>query len=48
MTNRTQMIRFAELIKDIKNHPHRDELLSMMDAQVADDTISLQKQVIFT
>jgi len=42
------MIRLAELIKDIKNHPHRDELLFMMDAQVADDTISLQKQVIFT
>jgi len=48
MTNRTQMIRLAELIKDIKNHPHRDELLSMMHAQVADDTLTLQQQVIFT
>jgi len=42
------MIRLAELIKDIKNHPHRDELLSMMHAQVADDTLTLQQQVIFT
>jgi hypothetical protein len=48
MTNRTQEIRFAELIKNIKNHPHKEELLTIMSAQVADDTVTLQKQVIFT
>ncbi len=38
MTNRTQMIRFQELIKDIKKHPHKEELLTLMNEQVADDT----------
>lgn len=42
MTNRTQMIRFQELIKDIKNHPHKDELLTLMNEQVTDDTYKLQ------
>ena len=41
MKNRTQEIRLQELIKDIKDHPHRDELLSIMHEQVADDTYKL-------
>jgi len=42
MTNRTQEIRLQELIKDIKNHPHKEELLSLMNDQVIDDTYKLQ------
>tara|TARA_R100000664_G_scaffold17508_1_gene26444 strand:- start:237 stop:371 length:135 start_codon:yes stop_codon:yes gene_type:complete len=42
MTNRTEQIRLAELIKDVKKHPHRDELLILMNEQVADDTYKLK------
>ena len=41
MTNRTQEIRLAELIKDIKKHPHKEELLTLMNEQVVDDTYKL-------
>ena len=41
MTNRTQEIRFQELIKDIKKHPHKEELLDLMQEQVIDDTYKL-------
>jgi len=41
MTNKTQEIRFQELIKDIKKHPHKEELLTLMNEQVADDTYKL-------
>jgi len=41
MRKRTQEIRFQELIKDIKKHPHKEELLSLMHEQVADDTYRL-------
>jgi len=41
MRNRTQEIRLAELVKDIKNHPHKEELLSLMNEQVVDDTYRL-------
>ena len=38
MTNRTQDIRTAELIQEIKTHPHKEELIQLMFEQVADDT----------
>ena len=41
MKNRTQEIRLQELIKDIKNHPHKEELLTLMNEQVSDDTYKL-------
>ena len=37
MRKRTQEIRYQELIKDIKNHPHKDELLAIMYNQIQDD-----------
>ena len=41
MRKRTQEIRLAELIKEIKDHPHRDELIAIMNEQVSDDTYRL-------
>tara|TARA_R100000700_G_C3162271_1_gene138099 strand:+ start:53 stop:268 length:216 start_codon:yes stop_codon:yes gene_type:complete len=38
MTNSTQEIRTAELIQEIKAHPHKEELIQLMFEQVADDT----------
>ena len=37
-SNRTQDIRTAELIQEIKAHPHQEELVQLMFEQVADDT----------
>ena len=37
MTNRTEQIRAAELIRDVENHPHRDELIVLMQEQLLDD-----------
>ena len=39
MRKRTQQIRLAELIRDIGNHPHKEELIKLMDEQVFEDTI---------
>ena len=38
MTNRTFEIRYQELLKEINNHPHKDELIELMAEQVAEDT----------
>jgi len=42
MNKRTSEIRYQELIRDVKNHPHKDELLEIMQQQVADDTTTLR------
>ena len=39
MRNRTQEIRLAELIREIKNHPNKEELIKLMDEQLVDDTV---------
>ena len=39
MRNRTQEIRTAELIRDISNHPNRDELIKLMHEQLKEDTL---------
>lgn len=41
-SNRTQEIRTAELIKEIKAHPHKEELVQLMFEQVADDTLAVR------
>ena len=38
MTNRTEQIRTAELIKDINNHPNKAELIQLMYQQIQEDT----------
>ena len=39
MRKRTQEIRLAELIRDVNNHPNREELIKLMDEQVLEDTL---------
>ena len=36
-SKRSEDIRLAELIRDVNNHPHKDELLELMAQQVIDD-----------
>ena len=38
MTNRTEQIRTAELIKDVNNHPNKAELIELMYQQIQEDT----------
>ena len=37
--NRTQEIRLAELVRDVNNHPNKEELIKLMDEQLVDDTV---------
>ena len=37
MTNRTEQIRTAELIRDVSNHPHKEELIELMYQQIKED-----------
>ena len=39
MRNRTQEIRLAELVRDVNNHPNKDELIKLMHEQVNEDTL---------
>ncbi len=41
MTERTQEIRYQELLREVKNHPNKDELIRLMNEQVDDDTFYL-------
>ena len=43
MTNRTQEIRTAELIKDVRNHDYKEELVQLMYQQIQDDTLVVYK-----
>ena len=47
MTNRTEQIRTAELIRDVSNHPHRDELINLMYEQMKDDQVSCYTETVF-
>jgi len=37
MEKRTKQIRLAELIRDVENHPYKDELIKLMEEQLIDD-----------
>ena len=39
MRKRTEEIRLAELVRDVNNHPNREELIKLMDEQVLEDTL---------
>ena len=39
MRNRTQEIRLAELVRDVNNHPNKEELIKLMDEQIKEDTL---------
>ena len=43
MTNRTEQIRTAELIKDVNNHPNKEELIQLMYQQIQEDTPVVSK-----
>ena len=38
MSTKTFNRRLETLIKDVDNHPHRDELIKLMEEQVTEDT----------
>jgi len=38
MRKQTQEIRYQELIRDIKNHAHKDELIELMYQQIQEDS----------
>lgn len=42
----TSMRLVHTLFTQLKNHPHREELLTLMDEQLADDTLVLLAQTI--
>ena len=41
MNNRTSEIRYQELVREVTNHPYRDELIQLMNEQVANDTYKI-------
>ena len=41
-SERTEAIRLAELIRDVKRHEHSNELIKLMYQQVHDDTVIIQ------
>ena len=41
MNEKTFNIRKAELLRDINKHPHKDELLNIMQQQLAEDCVTL-------
>ncbi len=41
MNNKTFNIRRAELLRDIDKHPHKDELLNIMQQQLAEDCVTV-------
>ena len=44
MNNRTSEIRYQELVREVKNHPHKDELIQLMDEQVSNDTYIIESR----
>ena len=45
MTERTEEIRYQELLREVQNHPHKDELIELMNEQVSDDTTSVTSSI---
>ena len=41
MNKRTFQIRYAELLRDVNRHPHKSELLNILQHQLADDTVKI-------
>ena len=41
MNERTFNIRKAELLRDINKHPHKDELLNIMQQQLVEDYVTI-------
>jgi hypothetical protein len=41
MNKKTFNIRKAQLLRDINNHPHKDELINIMQQQLAEDSVNI-------
>ena len=41
MNEKTFNIRKAELLRDVDKHPHKDELLNIMQQQLAEDYVTI-------
>ena len=41
MNEKTFNIRKAELLRDVDKHPHKDELLNIMQQQLTDDNVTV-------
>ena len=41
MNQRTFEIRYAELLRDVNKHPHKKELLNILQQQMADDSVTI-------
>ena len=46
MTKRTEEIRTAQLIEEVLNHRHKDELIDIMYQQVQDETETRYKAIL--
>ena len=41
MNEKTFNIRKAQLLRDVDKHPHRDELLNIMQQQLTEDSVTV-------
>ena len=48
MRKRTQEIRTAELVRDVTNHPNKDELIKLMNEQLVNDSYKLYPETHFS
>jgi hypothetical protein len=46
-SRKTQQVRVNQLIKDVQNHPHYEELLTLIEAQKQDDTYRQGREVVY-
>tara|TARA_R100000655_G_scaffold24343_2_gene48942 strand:- start:355 stop:489 length:135 start_codon:yes stop_codon:yes gene_type:complete len=42
MNETTFNIRKAELLRDVVNHPHKDELINIMQQQLTEDSVKIE------
>jgi hypothetical protein len=46
-SRKTKRARVAQLVDQVRNHPHSGELLRLLQEQVNDDTHRIQSQVVY-
>jgi hypothetical protein len=47
-SRRIKSVRLGRLLEDVHNHPHRQELISLIDSQVRDDTAKQLHQTFYS
>ena len=48
MNEKTFNIRKAQLLRDVDKHPHRDELLNIMQQQLTEDSVTVDTCLLYT